>query len=295
MNSMQIKCFLKAAQNLNFTVSAAEMFITQPAFSHNISTLEEEWGIELFVRSNRKKDMSLTPAGSVMYEGIKNLAEQFEHLLQKAQSTHQGKLGTLRIGLIGAERIDERILTMFDKFQEKYPGVDLLLRRGSHSELIKWLYNKTIDISFSLKIDVMNKEGLDYRYLYDVDSVLILNAAHPLAKRQGLSLIDFKDETFVNVSASESPVINAMLKQECEKAGFIPKIFDAADVNEQTLYLESGKGVAVCSINNTAAFNPRMTMLHLSNLRSLALVAAWNKKNDNPCIPYFSSVYELIE
>ncbi|NMA37175.1 MAG: hypothetical protein GX942_02580, partial [Papillibacter sp.] len=51
----------------------------------------------------------------------------------------------------------------------------------------------------------------------------------------------------------------------------------------------------VCSINNTAAFNPRMTMLHLSNLRSLALVAAWNKKNDNPCIPYFSSVYELIE
>ena len=58
-------------------------------------------------------------------------------------------------------------------------------------------------------------------------------------------MIDFKDETFVNVSASESPVINAMLKQGVKRP--VPKIFDAADVNEQTLYLESGKGVAVAA------------------------------------------------
>jgi DNA-binding transcriptional LysR family regulator len=289
MNTTQVKCFLKAAENLNFTESAAELFISQPAFSHNISTLEDEWGIELFVRSNKRKDMTLTPAGAVMYEGLKNLLEQFDNYLHRARSIQEGKSGTLRIGLIGAERIDERALNLFDKFQEKYPGVDLLLRRGSHSELIKWLYNKTIDLSFSLKVDVMDKEGLDYRYLYNVDSVLILNAAHPLAKREGLTLSDFKDETFVNISANESPIINAMLKQECEKAGFVPKILDAADIIEQTLYLESGKGVAVGSINNTAVFNPRMTRVRLANLRSLALVAAWNKKNDNPCIPYFCS------
>ena len=295
MNTMQIKCFLKAAQNLNFTESAAEMFITQPAFSHNISTLEEEWGMELFIRSNKRKDTLLTPAGSVMYEGMKNLTEQFDNLLHKAQCIQQGKSGTLRVGLISAERIDERALILFDRFQEKHPGVDLLLRRGSHSELIKWLYNKTIDLSFSLKVDVLDREWLDYRTLYSVDSVLILNAGHPLATHEGLTLSDFKNETFVNVSVSESPIINAMLKQECEKAGFIPKLLDAPDVNDQTLYLESGKGVAVGNINNTAVFNPRMTMLHLENLRSLEVVVAWNKKNDNPCIPYFNSVYELIK
>ena len=53
MNSMQIMCFLTAARCLNFTDSAAELFISQPAFSHNISTLEEEWGIELFVRNKQ--------------------------------------------------------------------------------------------------------------------------------------------------------------------------------------------------------------------------------------------------
>jgi DNA-binding transcriptional LysR family regulator len=292
---MQILCFLKAAQNLNFTDSAAELFISQPAFSHNIATLEEEWGIELFVRSNKRKDMLLTQAGAVMNDGMKNLQGQFDRLLQKAQSIHQGKTGILRIGLIGSDRIDEQILVLFDRFQEKYPSVDLLLRRGSHSELIQWLYDKTIDLSFSLKIDVADKEWLDYWDLYSIESVLILNASHPLAKQEGLSLADFRDETFVNVSARESPTLNAMLKQECQKAGFTPKIVDAADVNAQTLYLESGKGVAVGSINNTAAFNPRMTMVRLTDLRSLELVIAWNRKNDNPCSPLFKTVYELIE
>ncbi len=295
MNSTQIRCFLMAAQNLNFTESAAEMFLSQPAFSHNIATLEEEWGIELFVRDKKRKDTLLTPAGAIMYDGLKALNDQLDSLLQKAQSVHQGKSGTLRVGLIGADRIDERTLVLFDRFQEKYPSVDLLLRRGSHSELVQWLYNKTIDISFSLAIDVIDKQWLDYKILYSVESVLILNANHPLAKRNDLLLADFRDETFVNVSAEESPVLNAMLKQECERAGFTPKIVDAPDVNAQTLYLESGKGVAVGSVNNTATFNPRMTTVRLSDLRSLELVVAWNLKNGNPCIPLFGAVYELIE
>ena len=142
---------------------------------------------------------------------------------------------------------------------------------------------------------MIDKEWLDYKILYNVESVLILNANHPLANRDDLSLADFRDETFVNVSEKESPVLNAMLKQECERAGFTPKIVDAPDVNAQTLYLESGKGVAVGSVNNTATFNPRMTTVRLSELRSLELVVAWNRKNGNPCIPLFGAVYELIE
>jgi DNA-binding transcriptional LysR family regulator len=286
---------LKAAQNLNFTESAAEMFISQPAFSHNISTLEEEWGIELFVRNNKRKDTQLTPAGAAMYDGVKNMKEQFDSLLQKAQSIHRGKSGALHIGLISADRIDERTLVMFDRFQEKYSGIDLLLRRGNHSELLQWLYDKTLDLSVSLKIDVMDKEWLDFRTLYNIESVLLINARHPLANREELSLMDFRDETFVNVSARESPILNAMLKQECERAGFTPKVLEAPDINAQTLYLESGKGVAVGSVNNTAAFNPRITMVRLSELRPLEIVVAWNRKNDNPCIPLFRSVYELIE
>jgi DNA-binding transcriptional LysR family regulator len=226
---------------------------------------------------------------------MKALNTQFDSLLQKAQNTHHGKTGTLRIGLIGADRIDERALVLFDRFQEKYPGVDLLLRRGSHSDLIRWLSDETLDLTFSLKIDAEDKQWLDYSELYSTESVLILSSKHPLANKEGLSLSDFRNETFINVSVSESPVLNAMLRQECEKAGFTPKMLVAPDINAQLLLLESGKGIAIGSVNNTARFNPRMTMVRLRDLMPLELVIAWNRKNNNPCIAHFRSVYELID
>lgn len=295
MNSMQILCFFAAARSLNFTQSAAELFISQPAFSHNISSLEKEWGIELFTRNNKRKDTYLTPAGQVMYEGMKELWDQYENVLQKALNVHEGKAGTLRIGLPGSNRIDERILAIFDRFQERFPEVELSLQRGSNNELLKGLQNNTIDIAFALRIDVEDKKWLKFKSLFSLETVLLLTSKHPLSKRENLSLIDFKDEVFVNISSKESPAINSLLKRECEKAGFKPKVIDAPDINSQILYLEAGKGVAICNLNNIAAYNSHIKALHLRDLKPLEMVISWNTLNENRCIQLFNSVYELIE
>lgn len=295
MNTMQIRCFISAARSLNFTLSAAELYISQPAFSRNISLLEEEWGVELFTRNNKRKDTYLTPAGQVMYEGMKDLLEQYENTLRKVRDIHEGKAGTLRIGLLGSNRIDERILTIFDQFQEKYPEVELSLQRGSNSELLKCLYNNTIDIAFALKIDVEDKNWLIYNNLFSLETVLLLTSKHTLSKKENLSLSDFKNEIFVNISSKESPAINALLKLECEKAGFTPKVIEAPDINSQILYLEAGKGVAICNLNNIAAYNSHIKALRLSDLKPLELVVAWNRLNENRCIKLFNSAYEPIE
>lgn len=294
MNSMQVLCFMTAARSLNFTQSAAELFISQPAFSNNISSLEKEWGVELFARNNKRKETYLTPAGSVMYRGMKDLLEQYENVLQVARSVHEGKSGTLRIGLFGSDRIDEQTLIIFDHFQEKFPGVELALRKGSNSELLKWLNNNTIDIAFALKIDVEDKNWLEYKELFCIETVLLLSAKHPLAKMEDLSLIDFQNDTFVSVSPKESPAVNALLKLECGKAGFVPKVIDAPDINSQILYLEAGKGVAICNLNNIAAYNSRIKTKRLRDLKPMEMVYAWSRVNENPCIKLFISSYDVI-
>lgn len=295
MNTTQIQCFLKAAQYLNFTESAAVLHISQPAFSHNIAALEEEWGVELFVRNKKRKDTHLTTAGVMMCEGLTDMREQFENLLQKAQSIHAGKTGMLSIGLLSSDRIDERTLNIFDRFQEKHSDIDLSLRRGSHSEVLQKLYDESLDLVFTLKVGVEDKPWLDYEKLYGMESVMILTSNHPLVHKENLSLNDFRNELFINVSSNESPTINAMLKRECEKAGFTPKALDAPDINAQILFLESGKGVAIGSVNNIAVFNSRITMVRLPELKPLDIVIAWNRSNTNPCISMFVSGYELIE
>lgn len=287
MNTMQLQCFLTAAKRLNFTESAAELFISQPALSYNISELEKEWGLELFVRDKKNKDTRLTPAGEVMYEGMLDLLEQFERLLQRARSIQEGKSGTLIIGIISSDRIDDYSLKVIDSFKEKYPDVDLILKRGSHSELVEWLYNHTVDLAFALRIVVEDKPWLVMHKFQEIDSVIILPKKHSLARRKNLSLKDFKNETFISVSRSESRAIDDLLKQECQKAGFRPKILEAPDINSQIMYLESGKGVSICSINNLATTNKHLTMMKLSDLKPMEMVIAYNRNNVNPCLGRF--------
>ena len=61
MNTTQLECFLAVAQNLNFSKAAESVALTQPAVSHQIRSLEEELGVQLFTRTS--KSVTLTRAG----------------------------------------------------------------------------------------------------------------------------------------------------------------------------------------------------------------------------------------
>ena len=68
MTSNQISIFLAMTENLSFSKTAEEFYITQPTVSRQISMLEEEWGIRLFERN--KRHVSITKAGQLMAEEI---------------------------------------------------------------------------------------------------------------------------------------------------------------------------------------------------------------------------------
>ena len=63
MNTTQLECFMEVANFLNFSRAAERLRITQPAVSHQISTLEDELGVKLFHRTS--KSVRLTPAGDL--------------------------------------------------------------------------------------------------------------------------------------------------------------------------------------------------------------------------------------
>ena len=65
MTSLQIQYFLATVRQMSFTKAAAELYITQPSLSKQISTLESELGVELFDRSVKTK-LHLTPAGALL-------------------------------------------------------------------------------------------------------------------------------------------------------------------------------------------------------------------------------------
>ncbi len=88
MNTTQQKCFIEAAELLNFTAAAERLYISQPALSRNISALEEELGVMLFLRRNNV--LSLTPGGEILYRWMKENAESLERARLEAKERTPG-------------------------------------------------------------------------------------------------------------------------------------------------------------------------------------------------------------
>lgn len=295
VNSTQLQCFLEGARCLNFTEAAENQHITLPAFSRNISSLEDEWGFHLFLRDNKRKGTRLTPAGAVMYEGLKKLEGQFSDLLAQAKRINAGKEGKLCLGFLDGERIDDMLLRMMGRFRKDYPDVDTVFKRGSYRQLVDWLQDGSLDIAITLFIDVEDKPWILYEQLYNPMSVLIAAVDHPNANRKNLSLYDFKDDTFIGLASRDSQALNALLDHECEKAGFVPQTLIAPDLKTQMLWLETRQGIAISSPNNLVTANAHLATLTLKDLMPLQVVMAWNRENYNPSIARFYSCYDLIK
>ena len=76
MNTEQLRYFVSVARYRNFTETAREFYVTQPAVTHQISALEREVGARLFLRTTR--NVSLTRAGELFLEDAKRILDQEE-------------------------------------------------------------------------------------------------------------------------------------------------------------------------------------------------------------------------
>lgn len=81
MDYQKIKYFIKAAETLNFSEAARQMFITPQAFGRQITQLEQEMGFSLFERNVRQ--IKLTPSGKICYEHLHEMVEKLDNEYQK--------------------------------------------------------------------------------------------------------------------------------------------------------------------------------------------------------------------
>ena len=81
MTIQDITCFLKLAKTLNYTKTANALYISQPAVSRHINSLEQEIGGPLFDRTIRRS-IQLTEIGEILYNGLKQCEDIYEQTVQ---------------------------------------------------------------------------------------------------------------------------------------------------------------------------------------------------------------------
>ena len=192
MNRKQLQYVIELSEDLNFSVVAERLGITQPALSKQILSLEKELDVKLFDRNNIP--MTLTAAGEHFVAEAKKLIYREDQLVRSMEDYKSGKLGKLEIG-ISPFRSLYLIPNIVNKVKDKFPGVTVVLHEEGSDTLRKNAAEGKYDFAVvNLPVD---ESVLDVT-LIEADTLVLavpekLAETPPEAAKSSIPEIDLKD------------------------------------------------------------------------------------------------------
>lgn len=186
METRVLNYFLMVAKTGNVTKAAENLHITQPTLSRQMVDLEDELGIKLFDRSNRRLD--LTHAGVLFQERarmILNLIDQTENELNEQGDELSG---TIHLGCVESSA-SIFIMQMVKKMQEKYPQVKFDLYTANGDDLKERLDQGLLDLA--LLIEPIEATKYNYFVLQIKDTWgIITRKDDEIAKKKAITASD---------------------------------------------------------------------------------------------------------
>lgn len=185
---------IRAIHQAGGLARAAEMMnMTQSALSHQIKGLEDQAGIELFVR--RSRPMKLSPAGQKMLKLAERILPEIEALDDEFRALRSGKTGRLHIAM-ECHACFEWLLPALEKFRHAWPDVDVDIRAGLAFDAFPALLREEIDVVITS--DPLALDGVSFNPLFDYQPTFVCSAQNPLAGRDMVRAEDFRDQTLIS-------------------------------------------------------------------------------------------------
>lgn len=201
LSTRQLRAFMALAQQRNFTRAAAQLHLSQPAFSALIRALEDALGPRLFDRNTRS--VELTAEGQLFEVSAQRLLADFGAALGDLQAHLQ--LGKGRVCVAALPSLAAGWLPdIFAEFRQRWPGVSLDLRDSLSDDCIALLRSGKAD--FALAATGPHSVGLQTEVLCADGFHLVCRADHPLAKRRAadIKLKDLAPYPFVHLARNSS-------------------------------------------------------------------------------------------
>lgn len=223
----------------SLAAAADQLGLTQSALSHQIRGIEEQAGVELFVRATRP--LRLSPAGQRLLAAAQRILPQVAALEAEFADLSAGRAGRMHVA-IECHACFEWLLPVMNGFRRAWPEVDIDIRPGLAFDALPALRREEVDLVVSS--DPEDLPGVTFTPLFDYEPVLVVAAGHPLARKPILEPRDLADQTLIAY-----PVDRARLDAFTEwlgPAGVEPHAVRPVELTAMILLLvASGRGVAV--------------------------------------------------
>jgi LysR family cys regulon transcriptional activator len=230
-----------AKRGLNVTAAAEALFTSQPGVSKQIRLLEEELGVDIFVR-NGKHLAEVTPAGQRILEFTARLLEEVENVKNVAEEFRDTDRGDLSIATTHTQA-RYALPPVIQQFRKKFPKVTLHLHQGSPPQIAKMAAEGQAD--FAIATEAMHHfESLVMLPCYQWNRCVLVKAGHPLTAKKRLTLADIA--AFPLVTYTFGFTGRSKLDQAFAAHGLRPNVvLTAVDADVIKTYVRLGLGIGI--------------------------------------------------
>ncbi len=283
MNDLQIDYFLSAAQNLSFTKTANDRFVSQPAVSKQIAALEAELEVKLFEVGY--KSIKLTPAGEIYYDYFKKHYEHLNTMKARLKSNFNKDEHTLRVGCGSGWTLKDILPNIVGELKEEYGNVRVLLENCAFSEISHSLLEHEVDIGITLGNDALALPSLETHTLVEIPRVIIYSPKLKIANKDKLVPADFKNEYFLVPRSHRSTFVFDLVRSFCEPYEFNPEICEVRNTESLLNAVINGLGVAIVDYWTYITIQDVCSAIYIDSSESISV--SWRKNNNNPLIVSF--------
>lgn len=267
---------------------ASQQYITQPALSRSISSLEKELGIKLVNRTTHT--VSLTPAGRVFAEECRKIISTYQDGVQNALTASQSIVGRVRLG-VPIDSFEPLAVKLVRAITEKHSGIHIELKFNTPTRLLRALDDDLVDVIIASG----RPRSAESKYLL-VDrrmDYVVISSVHPLADLEEVSFSELRYENFIAISRSSSIAGYQSIIDHASAGGFSPNIVGEAEtVSSLLMMVACGVGITVLyKEHQPISATDAVRFIPLKGEKYFNRYLIWNRL-DNSCL---DSVLEVAK
>lgn len=290
MELRQLKYFIEVAKREHVTDAANHLHVAQSAVSRQIFNLEEELGVDLFIREGRT--VRLTKIGRIFLEHAERAIHVIDDARRVVEEYRDPEKGTIHIGF-SASLASYILPNAISYFRKQYPHVQFVLNEGSYSELVEAVIQGEINMALLGPLP-QNEKKIKGTVLFTEDIVALLPSNHPLANRASIKLTELRDDPFILYP--KGYVLHDVIMEGCLQRGFHPQVsFEGKDLDAIKGLVSAGLGVTllpeVTLVDNLPRATARVPIVEPSLKRSVGVVIP----KERELLPTEKAFFEFIQ
>lgn len=251
MKLQQLRYLCEVAnQGLNLSKAAEILHTSQPGISKQIRLLENELGVDVFVR-NGKRVVETTPPGRAILEIAERMLRDAKNLKQVGQEFANEASGSLTIATTHTQA-RYALPVAIKHFTARYPKVRLILRQGNPTQIAELVTSGVADIAIATEAIELFDE-LVMLPCYQWNRCVIVPPRHPLLKLKELTLEAIAQHPIITYDFAFTG--RSKINQAFDAKGLFPNVvLTAIDADVIKTYVELGLGIGILA---QMAFEPK--------------------------------------